>query len=115
MDTPDGDPFADLDAEMNAVGETPPDVEMPLPDEMTLPATVPLVLAPVPVAPPQPFSLFNYGAAPAVPKVWLESLNGNLVSIPRTAKVNCSVDGSEFRDYAMDFDRHGTPAGLKYA
>ena len=60
MDNPEGDPFADLDAEMNAIGESPPDAEMPAPAE--IPAPPPVVL-------PPPDSLFNYGAAPVAQKV----------------------------------------------
>ena len=105
MDNPDGDQWADLDAEMNAIGESPPDVEMPLP------AAVP---APAPVAIPQPLSLFNYGAAPTGPAVLLESKNGNIVATPKTDKVNCRIDAIEFSAYAMDFERHGSTAGLKY-
>ena len=107
MDDPDGDPFADLDAEMNAVGESPPDTEMPLQDadmplpdaEMPLPAAVP---TPVSVARPRPLSLFNYGAAPSPPVILLESKNGNIVAIPKKSTVNDCIDVSEFRAYAMD-------------
>ena len=114
MDVPEGDPFADLDTEMNAVGDSPPDAEMPLPDaEMPLPVAVPV---PVPVAPPPPpLSLFNYGAAPPPPVILLESKYGNIVPIPKTNYVNDRINASEFSVLAMDFERHGSPAGLKYA
>ena len=69
MDDAEGDPFADLDAEMDAVGDTPPDVEMPLP--VAVPPPAPEAL------PPPSNSLFNYGPAPSSPMVLLESKTGN--------------------------------------
>ena len=101
MDNPDGDPFADIDAEMNAVGDSPPDAEMPL-------------IAPVAVPGPLP-NLFNYGAAPVAPKVLLESKNGNLVATPKTNKVNACIDVGDFSSHALEFDRHESAAGLRYA
>ena len=49
------------------------------------------------------------------PMVLLESKNGNIVSIPKKDSVNDSTDVSEFSAYAMDFERHDSPAVLKYA
>ena len=108
MDNPEGDPFADLDAEldaeMNAIGESPPDADMPAPAEI-----------PAPVALLAPNSLFNYGAAPVGSTVLLESKDGNILKTPKTKKVNDSIETGEFSTYAMEFDRHLHPAGLKYA
>ena len=108
MDDPDGDAFADLDAEMDAVGDSPPDAEMPVPMAVQIPVAVP-----VPVALPLPVSLFNYGAAPTAITILMETKNGNVAKTPKTSKVNDIIDASEFVAYALDFERHGSPAGLK--
>ena len=106
MDNPEGDPFADLDAEMNAIGESPPDVEMPVPAEIP---------APLPVAIPPQDSLFNYGEAPSAPKILLQSKYGDSLEIPPTEKINDDISTCEFSACAMEFNRHGSPVGLKYA